>query len=186
MNIKGTSLTSTYDFVKTNFPTQVDDWLQDLPARSRELFTKTILATHWYSIQEGLIIPTKSIAKLFYNGDEKKASYNIGLYSANEGLTGIYKIFIKIASTSYVLKRSASIFKTYYDPIEISILDEQNGFVVLQINKINDSDLILLDRICGWIFRIIELINSIPIEVKYTTNVVAGGFVDAKIFVKWQ
>jgi len=186
MNIKGTSLTSTYDFVKDNFPSRVDEWLQDLPIRSRELFTKTILATHWYSVQEGMIIPTKSIAKLFYDGDEKTASYNIGLYSANTGLKGIYKIFIKVASPSYVLQRSSRIFKTYYDPIEISIIEDEDKQVVFQIKKINENEFILLDRISGWIFRILELINALPIEVKYSTNSVGSGFVDAKILVKWQ
>lgn len=186
MKIKGTSLTSTYDFVKNTFPLRLDEWLQDLPTRSRELYTKMILATHWYPIQEGMIIPTKSIAKLFYDGNEKKASYNIGLYSADEGLKGIYKIFIKIASPNYVLQRSSRIFKTYYDPIEISIIEDEDKHVILQINDIDENYKLLFDRISGWIFRILELINALPLEVKFTSNSIAGGKLDTKILVKWQ
>ena len=186
MNIKGTSLNGTLNFVKEKFPSRIDEWIEQLPARSRDMFSNVILATHWYPMEEGLIIPTKIISKLFYSGNDKKASYEIGRYSAEEGLKGIYKIFIKIASPKYVLKRSTVIFKTYYQDIDAQIIENMDNEVVFYIKGFKQSEQLIFDRISGWIFEILKIIKSQPLDIKYILIPQAGGFVDSKILTKWQ
>ncbi len=186
MNIKGTSLTGTLNFVKNTFPGRIDEWIEELPVRSRKMFLNAILATHWYPIEEGLIIPTKIIAKLFYAGNEKKASYEIGKYSAQEGLKGIYKIFIKVASPKYVLKRSSVIFKTYYEQIDAQITEDKNNEVTFYIKGFKEKEQLIFDRISGWIFEILKIIKTQPLDVKYLLVPQSGDFVDARILVKWQ
>jgi hypothetical protein len=55
MEVKGTALKTTRDFIKTQFPDLYGKWLDSLPADSKK-FTPPD-ATAWYPFREGYSIP---------------------------------------------------------------------------------------------------------------------------------
>ena len=186
MNIKGTSLTSTYNFVKLNYTSRFDEWLQKLPEDSRKLFSGIILAGGWYPISDGMIIPTKLIAKMFFDGDDKKAAYRIGEHSAVEGLNGVYRMFLKIASPSFVIKKSASILKTYYQDIVAEMIESNENSGIIHIKGFKEDEKLIFDRISAWVFKIFEIIKANPSEVKYIIIPTLDNNVEAKISLKWH
>src|SRR4030042_4707169 len=98
MQVKGTALRTTRDFVKTNFPGSYDKWLNSLPPESKKLFLATLDATAWYPYKEGYSIPIGKIMEICYNSDCKTGGDRLGSWSAEIGLKGFYKVFLLIAS----------------------------------------------------------------------------------------
>jgi len=61
MNVQGTALTTTREFVKTGFPGKFNEWLDSLPPESKNLYASTLDATKWYPLKEGYSIPVKKV-----------------------------------------------------------------------------------------------------------------------------
>jgi hypothetical protein len=173
-------------FVRDKYPDKYDEWIGELPAKSRILFINPILATQWYPIQEGMIIPTKLIAKFFYGGNEKKASYAIGEYSAKVGLSSVYRIFVKIASTTYVLSKCERIFKTYYETIDVDFEKLEEKKVRFMIKGFKTEENLIFSRICGWISELLRIIGQEPEDVVYNEIPAEGEYVNAEIIAEWK
>ena len=120
MKVKGTILSSAQGFVKENFPNRFGDWLNSLSPESKTMYTNPILASEWYDIEVGLFAPTTVLADLFYNGDVNKVAWEMGRYSAEVGLKGIYKVFILIATPQFIMKRGGKILSSFYDPCNLT------------------------------------------------------------------
>ncbi len=186
MQIRGSSVKSTMDFVQKRFSGEFEKWLASLPVRSRELFSQPIMVSEWYSAQDGMIIPTKVIAEHFYYGKVEKASYEIGRFSAEEGLTGLYKIFVKISRPSFVLSRSARIFSTYYSGVTFEVIESDSNQAVFEIIGLRSEEVLLLDRTIGWIDKALEIIGTKSVENKYSIIERDGERVKARIKTIWQ
>jgi hypothetical protein len=159
MNVKGTALTTTRDFVKINFPEKFKEWINSMPPDSKNHYTSTIDATRWYPLKEGYIVPIKKVIDLCFDGNIKKGADIIGRFSADTALKGIYKVFLLVASPNYLIKRASKIFSTYYDPSEISVIEQDTNHAVLKIIRFDEIDMALEYRIAGWIKRALELAN---------------------------
>jgi len=114
MKLKGTSLNNVNKFEKNNFASQYEQWLENLLEKSKNIFYSLVLSTNWYKKKDGYIDSVKTIAKLFYESKDTKVVQEVSKYNALTSLQGVYKIFIRVASLNFVVKRAVSIFKTYY------------------------------------------------------------------------
>jgi hypothetical protein len=186
MKIKGTSVLSTLHFVKTKFPSQIQIWIESLPEDSKKIFSNPIIAAQWYAFIPGMIEPTEKIGEMFYNGDKTKTAYETGKFSAEEGLKGIYKIFVKIASTKFVLRKTSQIFNTYYDGASMEILEQTDNTAVFKVLGIQTEGRLFFERLKGWMEKTIEIVNNKPIAIttKETTN--SFGNIEAIVTAKWQ
>jgi hypothetical protein len=185
MEIKGTAVASIMDYVKSNFPENFNDWLSELPDDSKKIFTDLIDPTKWYPIQEAAIAPTRIIGDLFFDGDYIKASRESGKHSAQKALTGIYKIFVKGSSTSYIVERASRIFSTFYRPCEMTIKSKIKNTVVLQISNMNINDEVVEYRIIGWIQRAMEISGARNVICKILLSV-ARGDATTEIEIRWD
>lgn len=186
MTIKGTSVKSTYNFVNKTHSAQEQLWLDSLPETSRELMTSAVMSTQWYPIIDGMITPVQKIADLFYDGDENRTAYEVGKFSAIEGLKGVYKIFVKMASPIFVLKRSPRIFNTYYSDVNFEILESDSNkavFLVKGFKKVHES---IFSRIDGWIEETLRIIGAKPIEVSHKTDYLENEEIVGTIIALWE
>ncbi|MCK5206838.1 MAG: hypothetical protein KAQ62_26680 [Cyclobacteriaceae bacterium] len=174
MKVKGTILTSIQGFVKENFPNRHQEWIDALPVESKSLYTNSFMASEWYSYQDGLIKPTELLAKLFYNSDLKKSSWDIGRYSAEVGLKGIYKVFILIATPQFIMKRAGKILSSFYDPSVLILGDERPKGVDVHITEFSDPSEIAENRIAGWIEKALEICGEKNISVDITKSLTKG------------
>lgn len=184
MEVKGTSASSTYNFVKTNYPDKLHFWLESLPEASKQIFSNTILATHWYPIHDGLIIPTKHVGKVFYDNDEKKASRELGRNSAKVGLNGVYSFFIKISKPGFVLKKAPRIFSTYYSSSSFEIVEDGPNFATFKILGFGIEEKLIIYRIEGWIEMVLEIIGEKNHSVK-SEIIESNGEIISYIEAKW-
>ncbi len=173
MEIKGTAVKSIDQFVRYKHSERYTEWLNALPIGSKEIFNEPILATNWYPMVEAGVVPTRMIGKMIY-GNELKGAWESGRYSADSALTGIYKVFVKVASPSYIINRASKIFSTYYTPSEVVVPSSSSHNVVVQITKFEIPDVIIEARIGGWIERALELSGCTDIKVLITMSLTNG------------
>lgn len=159
MQVKGTAVKTTRDFMKNRFPELYNKWIDSLPPESKSIFTTTIDSSAWYPINEGYKIPVNSVIKLCYPNDSKKGADQLGSYSAETALKGVYKTFLLIASPQYLIRRASKIFTTYFNGSNIEVEEIDKQTVMFRIMNFDGIDENIEYRIAGWIRKALELAN---------------------------
>ncbi len=185
MNIKGTAVRVTGDFVKAKFPTRYEQWLSFLPAESREILTNPIYATNWYPLYESVIVPTQIVGNLLYGGDGIKAGTEIGRYSAEIALNGVYKIFVKVSSPAFILSRASSIFASYYDPSDIKVEENVANRTVLSLGNFKSNENLIIYRIAGWIDFALDFTKRKSMKIQVHEIKGENDFSTFRISVDW-
>lgn len=184
MEIKGTAVKTIPAMVKNHFTDEYDEWLESLSPEAQHIFSDVILANKWYPLQEAAIEPSVKIGKMFYN-DETKGGWECGRYSAEVALKGIYKVFIKISSASYIIDRASKIFTTYYNPSEMQVRNKRPNGVDLHITKFPESHPVIEARIAGWIECALEINNCKDVVVEIGESMTRGND-KTIIYAKWK
>jgi hypothetical protein len=185
MEIKGTAVKTTPDFVREKYPLQYNDWLLSLPPVSRDIIAQTIYATSWYNLIDSVIIPTQKVGEMFFAGNQTKAAKELGRYSAEVALKGIYKIFVRVSSPHFVLSRASSIFSAYYKPSDIKIVESKDRKCVLELKQFNLSEKLIMHRIAGWIEKTLEITLKAALRVEVVNDVMSGQLV-TRITAEWD
>jgi hypothetical protein len=175
MEIKGTGIKTTRDFVRSFYPNEYEKWIDSLPEKSRVLYVPLVLnLAGWYNLMDGYNIPMQKIVELFYKNDVKRGGEALGAYSAELALTGIYKLFLMVASPKYLIQRASTMFSTYYIPSSLVVAEINEQSVSMQILKFQDISNILEYRIAGWCIRALELCNCINPRYEITCSLANG------------
>lgn len=185
MEIKGTAVKTTPDFVREKFAPRYNEWLLSLPPNSRELMEQTIYATSWYSLIDSVIIPTQKVGDLFYAGNHTRAALDLGRYSSEVALKGIYKIFVRVSSPHFVLSRASSIFSAYYKPSDIKVIESKDRRCVLELKQFHASEKLIMHRIAGWIEKTLEITLKAALRVE-VQNDISGTNLSTKITAEWD
>jgi len=185
MQTKGIGLISTREFVKSKFGEDYSNWINSLPASSKALYTGMISASQWYPFKEGFVVPMHSIADRYFNSNIQLAANQLGFFSAEYALKGMYKVFLLVASPAYLLKRASNIFSTYYSPSEIAMVDSSPKHTTLRVTKFDDITASFEFRLGAWCQRAVELTNNK--NIKYTIlSSKAKGQRFTEIKVEWS
>jgi len=174
MQVKGTSVIATKNFVEARFGYNSQKaWLESLPEESKKIFTQTILSNAWYSFSDAFVIPTRKICDIFYQGSNAGAR-EIGRYSAEQSLKGIYRAFARVASVNFMLERTANIFKTYYHPGRMEVVSRDMEKLVIHMLDADESDVLFEHRICGWIQGALLVCNKKGYQVEISRSLAGG------------
>jgi len=173
VEIKGTAVKPTKVFVKDKFSNRYIEWLNSLSENSRNIMTDNILISMWYPIKDAFIEPTQKVCELFYNGNTIGAK-ELGMYSADIGLKGVYKIFVRIGSPKFLLKRASMIFSTYYSQSEIELIEISDNKAIMHISKFPEPHELIDLRICGWIERALEISGCRNVKIDITKSLAKG------------
>lgn len=185
MEIKGTAVKTTPDFVKEKFSGRYIEWLESMPESSRRIFEQPIYATNWYNLIDSVIIPTQKVGDIFYNGDQVKAAHELGRYSAEIALKGIYKIFVRVSSPHFVLSRASSIFSAYYKPSDIKVVESKDKRCAIQLSQFHISEKLIMHRIAGWVEQTLEITLKSALRVD-VNNEIDGEALKTIITIEWD
>ncbi|MBN2520056.1 MAG: hypothetical protein JXB17_06105 [Bacteroidales bacterium] len=185
MQIKGTAVKITPEYVKKKYPDQFNKWLDKLPDESKKIMTHPIIATDYYDLSNAVIIPTIKIGELFFNHNEKEAALELGRQSADIALTGVYKIFVMISTPAFMLSRATSIFSTYYRPSDIKIVESEKDFAVFEIRHITKEESLIAWRIAGWMEHALHIVKRKDVKMDIKTDFTPGNEV-VTITMKWE
>ncbi|MBN1414010.1 MAG: hypothetical protein JW973_02825 [Bacteroidales bacterium] len=185
MEVKGTAIKTTRDFIKTQFPEKYEDWMNSLPLKSKALYEAALDAAAWYPLDDAYIIPINRTIEMFYPNNPKTGGEEIGKYSAEVALKGFYKVFLLVASPTYLIQRASKIFTTFYQPsvISVEVVDSNSAILkILDFKGINEA---LEYRIAGWIIKALELANcrEPQYEIK---SALSKGDKETDILYRWK
>lgn len=174
MKVKGSAVSTLPLFVKENFGEDgFQKWLSALSPEAQKVFEKNVIVVGWFPMEQTLSEPTKKLCDLFYNGDMKGA-WDSGRFSAEQGLKGVYKVFLKLGSAAFIIKKASSILPTYYAPSEMKVADLQSNSTVIQITKFEEPSEIVDNRIGGWMEKALELSGYKSVNISITKSLAKG------------
>lgn len=184
MQVKGSAVRTIPEFIRNQFPDKYDLWYNSLPAESASIFSSHIRSADWYPMREGIHIPTELLGKVAFDGDTLRAAWDCGRYSAESTLKGIYKFFVMAAPPSLIIRRGSRIMATFYQPADIKITSEGDGWARLAITKFDELTEVVENRIGGWIERGLEVQGIVNPRVSILTSMARGDKV-TEIEIKW-
>jgi hypothetical protein len=185
MEVKGTAIKTTRDFIKVKFPDRYNAWFNALPAESKILYETALNATGWYPLIDAYIIPINKVIEMFFNNDAKTGGEELGKYSAEVALKGFYKVFLLVASPTFLIQRASKIFTTFYQPSKIAVEVVNANSAILKILEFEGINIALEYRVAGWVIRALELANCR--EPVYEINSsLARGENETDILFSWK
>ncbi len=184
MNIKGTAVRAMINYINSHYSDHYEKWLSNLPADSKRLFYQTILPSEWYPLYEAAIQPVIALAQLVGKTEEEIA-YEVGRYSAQEALTGVYKFFASLAKPAYIIKRASIMFSTYYDPIDVDyeLLDPRK--VMLIFGKHKHNEVLIYQRVKGWINDLVIITQKTEPQLELSIVDHMDGQYSGKFIIEW-
>ncbi len=183
MEVKGTAVKPIVQFVKDQFPLQYNEWLRALPESSRNIMANYISLTNWYELKTSLIVPTRLIGEMFYN-DIEKGAFELGVYSSNMAIKGIYKVLVKVSSPGFIVNRASGIIESYYRPVILDVTEKSKNHAVLTIIDFPEPDVVIDYRIFGWIKNTMEM-SSFRMPTVELIKSMGKGDIVTEYLVKW-
>ena len=186
MKIKGASIKGLYDYMKLTFPDKFNEWIEQLPEKSKKIYTSKILVSQMYPIDEAIIIPTKIASELIGKTPEE-ISFDSSVQGVKDALKGFLKIVTKINTIAFLFNRAKTFFYTYYDQGKIQISQQKKNKAGLLIWQIPKEYKIILWRVYGWMYQVIKIktkeIISHDIKLIEESD---GKTVRAEIEITWR
>ena len=184
MEIKGTAVKSVSEFVKVKFTTEYANWLKELPVESAKIITD-VRSNNWYPIKEASTVPSMAVAKLFFDNNIEKGGRELGRYSAETALSGIYKIYVRFSTPAHIIARAERIISAYYSPSKLTIANRHDKSVQVIITQFELSSNIIEYRIAGWYEKALEISGCKNVEVNILKSI-ANGDTTTTFECKWN
>lgn len=186
MEVKGSAVVVLPEFIKNNFGQQnFKTWLNSLSKEANEVYRSRILVSAWYPLETIFTEPTRKMCNMFYNRDLKGA-WEVGRFSAEYAVRGVYKIFVRIATPQALTKRASQILTTYYRPCSIKakkILKKKE--TIIRITKFPEMNKIIENRILGWIERTLEICGYKNIDINVVRSLNRGDSI-SEFKINWS
>jgi len=181
MEAKGTAVATIPLFVKKKLGVQAyRQWLEALTPTARSALSGAINNSAWYPMNEILIQPTKAICELFYAGNLKGA-VELGRFSADHGLRGVYRFFVRIATPDFIIARASQILPLYYRPSNMIVVEKGAGHTVIRVTDFPEPDEVVEHRVLGWMEQ-----GLIVCGVNDTTATIAKSMTNGSPFTEYH
>jgi hypothetical protein len=174
MEVKGTAVTTIPAFVKAKHgDAGYRKWLDSLQPATREAFSGTMLSSAWYPLREMLIEPTVSICGLFYGG-AMLGAVELGRFSAEQGLKGVYRLFVRIGSPEYIISKAGQILPTYYRPSAMTVPEHSHGRALVRITEFAEPHPVVEHRMAGWMEQALTICGVKRVQSKIVVSMTMG------------
>ncbi len=172
MEIRGKALKSIQKYVRDKHGDDgFDKWTSAISVDAYTVYATDIDGNTWYPLKTLLIEPMANIAQLFFQWNIEEAAWELGRTSADYGLKGAKRLFVKLGSAKFFLQKASELITSYYRPCEAELPEYEEGRARIQITKFPDMEKSIELRIGGWIQRALEINGCKNVEVKVTRSI---------------
>ena len=156
---KGTVIASTLAFLNEKLGKEgAVQLIEGLGAEHSALLKGPVLQGNWYPIDLLIKLVIAAEGKVAMPEKKKKTlAWELGRFSAETGLKGIYKVFFKMADISFIIKRAPHVWSSYYDSGTMQVLVAEPNKAIMRIAGFDQPSAILCDRVLGWMERTVEM-----------------------------
>ena len=175
MEVKGTAIASLPEFIRKKFGKDAfAQWLNSISDAARKVYSGPVLIGSWYPVKEIMVEPTKKMCDLFYRGDMRGA-WESGRFSAEMGLKGVYKLFVKLGSPEFLVRKASMVFTSYYQPSEMKVVSQEGNKATVHIVKFPEPSSVVEYRIAGWMERALEISGCKTVKIQIGQSLAQGG-----------
>jgi hypothetical protein len=167
VKFKGAAWKPITEFVKMKFGEDgFRRVLESVSPECREIASAKILVNSWYDLRlvEEFIAQAD---RVLGTGDLGMAG-DMGRYSAEFGIKTIYKIFMKVGTPEFVLKRCSTIWKRYYSRGEMKLIHLEPGHVIVRLTDMGIVSRVLCARVTGWMKKTLAMTGAKGTTVEHT------------------
>lgn len=171
IKIKGAPVSDAIKAIKRRHGDQAYNTIVGLlEGETRALFEQApILPTSWYSL-DAFVQFLEMDLKVTAEGNEQE------LIQRSEDLIerqlrGIYKLFIKLGSPEFVLKRIAVIHRTYFQGVSVEVRLSGDGKAVVKYTGFEKQHRLIGLSIIGFYRKALELSGAKAVKAEYTTSI---------------
>lgn len=154
--VKGTALSTRLKYVEEKAAPEIKEKVYaELTEGFQQEIRKGIFANTWYPIGYYLEI-NQAIAKIMGNGNEEIA-FDVGCYSADQVLHGVYKLFYKIGTPEFVLKNASRVMNQYFTEGKLRVVFDLPRQARIYFEDVRDYRHTQCLSLIGWAYRNIQL-----------------------------
>jgi hypothetical protein len=118
----------------------------------------------WHDLDKIFLNPLQKMCDLFYDGDYYGAE-EIGRFGAESSLNSIFRLFIKLGTPEFLIKKVSSLFSNYYKGVSVEIIKLKNKKAHIRINNFGKMREVNERVIIGWIIYGLELSGAINLKI---------------------
>lgn len=173
LHIKGTAVLDTLEAIKARAgKAELDKIISCLDAETQEIFRRPISPSSWYSCDAFSRFLEADIRETA-GGNEQELFKRSELVIEKQ-LTGIYKMFVRLGSPEFVIRRIAAVHSTYFDGVQI--IPEMKGpnGATIQFVGFSRNHRIMGFVILGFFRKALEISGAREIDVRFTVPIEAG------------
>lgn len=166
-NVKATDIVIIREMLKEKGAENINALAPALRPEIFQIF-KSTLSVNWVPLEmEAEIL--QGASKLFFPNDPRPL-FKLGYKVAGKQFTGIYKIFLRIPSVSFVIKNVSATWNTMNDKgsVRVDGLTSNGGMFV--ISDLPELSAVQREYICGVISCILELTGVKNVKVDKLEN----------------
>ncbi|NQZ77327.1 MAG: hypothetical protein HRT61_14675 [Ekhidna sp.] len=183
MQVRGSVITNIDSYVKDIHSDKYEKWVAALSDSTKEMMKRPKSST-WYPIEDGILEPTRIMCDMFYSS-AKEGAWKSGRYSAEMGLTGIYKVFVVVSTPTFLIRRASRILATFYDPTEVNVAESSDKSMLVHFTKLPTKSEHLEFRILGWMEKALEICGCKDLSVTAEKSI-AKGDVLLEVAISWR
>lgn len=173
MQVKGIAVRSTPLFVRQRFAGRLPAWLDALPPASRAVMEGRIATDGWYPLNDAFVAPTRAVCDLFFQGS-RDGAWQIGRFSADYALWGLLRLFVRIGSPHFLIRRAGQVFSAYYRPSEIVVDSAAPTTAIVRITRFPQPEELVELRIGGWMERALEISGCSGVQLVIRKSLTRG------------
>jgi hypothetical protein len=150
---------------------------------TRKMLQGTVSASSWYPLDLFLRFLTVELGRSA-NGNEQVLVTRSEKVVERQ-LRGVYKIFVKIGSPEFLMKRIAAVHVTYFNGVAIDFKQTGPGSAVIRYTGFEPQHRLIGFTLTGFFRKALELSGATDRDVRFTTPIEAGkGY--AELAVSWK
>jgi hypothetical protein len=173
LHIKGTVVLDTMEAIKARAgKDELERIVAHLDEKTREVLQPPISPSSWYSCDAFARFLEADIRETA-GGNEKELIKRSEAVIERQ-LRGIYKMFVRLGSPEFVIRRIAAVHSTYFDGVQI--IPEMKGPNAASIQYVGFSrnHRIMGFAIIGFFKKALEISGAKRVDVHFTVPIEAG------------
>lgn len=155
-NVKGAAISARLQFVRERHgEAGVRRLLDAMPEAQRSVLEARVLSHAWAPF-DVFVEVAATADRLFGKGDLALCT-EMARYAAEVNLPTLYRLFYRLGSPQYILRKAAQLWSVHYDSGRLAVMEEGQGKVRLEIVEFEEPHRVHCLSVLGWAARSIEL-----------------------------
>ena len=154
-----------------------------LDEETRKMFQGTISGSSWYPLDLFLRFLAVEINKSAGGNEQVLVTRSEKVIERQ--LRGVYKIFVKVGSPEFLMKRIAAVHATYFNGVDIDFKLISPGNAVIRYTGFEPKHRLIGFTTIGFFRKALELSGATDRDVRYIVPIEAGkGY--SELSVSWK